>query len=305
MEKPLPHDDAPMVVVRVFPKLALAREAALALAAREMVHRIDREGSLWILSVEEALREEAEEELAAYEAEQQAAPLPIQDRGETLPVEPWLLLTGGSVLAAAFRAQQFYGERMLAAGNAESAAILRHGQWWRCVTALFLHGDFGHLLANLVFGLFFVTFLMMQFGAGMSWLLVVVAGAVGNALNALGYFGEPHRSIGASTAVFAAIGLLVGAELYYRRAHPGTRSRRHLFAPLGAGLALLAILGVGESHEGIDYMAHGWGFVAGVLIGLPAAEWKSRGESPAWVGSAATVVTLALVAVCWFLAVRA
>ena len=32
--------------------------------------------------------------------------------------------------------------------------------------------------------------------------------------------------------------------------------------------------------EGIDYMAHGWGFVAGVLIGIPAAAWKSRRQPP-------------------------
>lgn len=300
------HEEPPLVALRSFPKLALAREAALALSAREIAHRIDRAGkNTWVLSVEEPARAAAEEELAAYEAEQAAHPGPPPERAPGVEVEPWVLLTAGSIMAAGFTAQQRLGEWIVDAGNAESTAIIGRGEWWRCVTALLLHGDLGHLLANLGFGLFFATFCVMQFGAGLSWLLIVASGAIGNALNAWCYRGSLHRSIGASTAVFAALGLLVGAEVYHRLAFPGTRTRRHLFAPIGAGLALLAYLGVGEAHSDIDFMAHGWGFLVGVLLGIPATAAPLRHPLPAWGQSLAGWLTLLVVAVSWFLALRA
>jgi hypothetical protein len=94
-----------------------------------------------------------------------------------------------------------------------------------------------------------------------------LSGAAGNALNAWFYRGEAHVSIGASTAVFGALGLLVGAEFFARLARAETRSRWQLIVPLGAGFALLAFLGVGEEHRRVDYMAHFWGFTAGLALG--------------------------------------
>ena len=51
-----------------------------------------------------------------------------------------------------------------------------------------------------------------------------------------------------------------------------------LLAIMGAGLGLLAFLGVGEEGRRIDYMAHCWGFVAGTVegAGLEFAGVKAR-----------------------------
>jgi rhomboid protease GluP len=46
------------------------------------------------------------------------------------------------------------------------------------------------------------------------------------------------------------------------------RSRWQLILPIGAGLALLAFLGVGEEERNVDFMAHCWGFLAGLGEGL-------------------------------------
>src|SRR5205809_421801 len=83
------------------------------------------------------------------------------------------------------------GER----GSAEESAIL-HGQWWRTVTALTLHADASHLAANLATGLLFAAFVIPRLGAGFTWLAILLSGALGNALNAWGYRGESHDSIG-------------------------------------------------------------------------------------------------------------
>jgi membrane associated rhomboid family serine protease len=97
---------------------------------------------------------------------------------------------------------------------------------------------------------------------------VVAAGAGGNILNAL--IRPPlHTSIGASTAVFAAIGLL--AALQQRR---GRRSDGlHNWAPLAGGVMLLTFLGL--SGEQTDVLAHVFGFLAGLGLGSLLA-WMDR-----------------------------
>jgi hypothetical protein len=72
--------------------------------------------------------------------------------------------------------------------------------------------------------------------------------------------------------------------------------------PIGAGLGLLAYLGVGDEGKTIDYMAHGWGFAAGIVEGMAASllHLKERMTAP-WQHLAGTA-TLALLAVSWVLA---
>ena len=114
------------------------------------------------------------------------------------------------------------------------------GEWWRAVTALGLHADLGHIGSNLVAGSLFGFFLAEILGGGLAWLMILAAGAAGNAINAL-IQPATHTSIGASTAVFGAVGLIAVLALRYRP----RRWRRGLrrWAPLAAGIMLLAFLG--------------------------------------------------------------
>jgi len=72
-----------------------------------------------------------------------------------------------------------------------------------------------------------------------------------------------HSSIGASTAVFGALGLLTAWQFLRRLEHPGRRIKALL--PLGAGLALLGFLG---SSAHADILAHLFGFLSGLVIGF-------------------------------------
>jgi membrane associated rhomboid family serine protease len=94
------------------------------------------------------------------------------------------------------------------------------------------------------------------------WLLVLLAGAAGNGLNALLHQSR-HLAIGASTAVFGAIGILGAIQFWGKWRLPGQRLRALL--PLGAGIALLGFLGAGR-HT--DLMGHLFGFIAGIGLGL-------------------------------------
>lgn len=295
-------DSSPLVEVARYDQLAAAREAALVLAAKDLAYTIEREGREWLIQVDPPIVEIAKAELEAYSREERTRPAPPTasplEKVRTAP-----LFVTGWILSGFFFVQQMLGEAWTRSGAAISRDILR-GEWWRTITALTLHGDLPHLVANLATGLLFAAFLQPQFGVGMTWLLILLSGALGNAVNAWGYRGETHASIGASTAVFGALGLLVGAELWARWSHPHTRSRWSLVIPLGAGLALLAYLGVGDERKQVDFMAHWWGFAVGIPLGVLATALRSRERLPRWMQRVAGLLALLLPLLAWFLAKR-
>jgi Rhomboid family. len=100
-------------------------------------------------------------------------------------------------------------------------------------------------------------------GSGVGWLLVLLAGALGNGANAL-IQADAFRSIGASTATFAALGLFAAVAWVRGEIRRGRGWRRAL-APLFAGFALVVWTGTGG--ENTDVAAHFTGFGAGVLLG--------------------------------------
>ena len=126
----------------------------------------------------------------------------------------------------------------------------------------FLHVSGTHLLSNLAFGTVFLLLLSQVLGPGMTALTVVAAGAAGNALNALV---RPafDTSIGASTAIFSAVGLL--AALRQNWLLKGISLSPRDWVPLAGGVMLLALLGFSEGHT--DILAHVFGFVSGVCVG--------------------------------------
>jgi membrane associated rhomboid family serine protease len=159
----------------------------------------------------------------------------------------------------------------IAVGSADAGLILR-GEWWRVVTALTLHSDVVHLLSNVVIGGFFILWLCRELGAGLSWSLVLLSGMAGNAINAL-VQSPLHNSIGASTAVFGAIGILSGLRM-----HESAAASRSVFVPLVAGIILLALLGSGG--ERTDVGAHLFGLISGLAIGAGLSAWLKSNPIP-------------------------
>lgn len=181
------------------------------------------------------------------------------------------------------------------AGMSQAGRVVA-GEWWRVLTALTLHADTVHLTGNLAFGLIFGFLVGGMLGWGPGWAGMLVAGALGNFLNA--FLQSPdHNSIGASTAVFAAVGILA-AYAWKRR---GPRINR--WASLGGGVALLAFIGMGG--ERTDILAHLTGFGAGCLFGLAFGALEARALVAAWHKHGLGLAAILLVAAAWTLALRA
>jgi membrane associated rhomboid family serine protease len=241
-------------------------ELALVLEARGIAWRHDRGVEQWLLSVRAEDAAAAARELNAYRRE--------NARGSAVAAPPAAVGSGwfGVVsfvavllLVAVFAHELTFGIDWRAIGRMDAARLLA-GEGWRALTALTLHADTIHLLGNIAFGALFTYFVGRYLGGGVGWIAILAAGALGNALN--GWLtGPDHRSIGASTAVFGALGLL--SAFTWRRGFPRGTTRRSRLAPVVAGIALLAY--TGTAGQNTDLGAHLLGFVAGFLIGFAAA----------------------------------
>ena len=184
----------------------------------------------------------------------------------------------------------------VAIGNAQAGKIL-DGQWWRLITALTLHADWAHLSSNLAIGGIFVIFLCRELGSGLAWSLLLSAGVLGNLVNAC-VQSSGHSSVGASTAVFGAVGILASLSLVrYRH-----QLQRRWPLPVAAALALLAILGT--EGKNTDLGAHLFGFVYGSFLGLIAEYLIGRRGYPGPVlNGLLALLSIAVVVGAWWLAI--
>lgn len=258
-----------------FQRLQDARERGLVVTTMDLPHWIIRHGKEYALCVEVAHRERVQAALGEYESEERS-------RGEERAFEPlkipkFAVLMTMLVMAGLYGFQATHLERMgryIQRGIADDV-LIRSGEWWRCFTALTLHGDSDHLVSNLSLAVFAFAFVYARLGVGYGLLGTIVGGALGNALNSIAHLSEAHRSLGSSTALFAALGLLSGSEVISRFAD-GPRSRWPFMVPLGAALAFLGLYGGGGGVKPdgtpipigrVDLGAHLFGLLAGVIVG--------------------------------------
>ncbi|MEY4509293.1 MAG: hypothetical protein RLZZ450_1415 [Pseudomonadota bacterium] len=168
------------------------------------------------------------------------------------------------------------GSAWFAAGASDAERVL-HGEWWRTVTALTLHADSGHVLSNVGIGTLVVGAVMRSEGIGWGAALVLAAGSAGNWVNAWTHQ-SLHSSVGFSTAVFGAIGILGGLAYVHSRRRSSTQ--RPAWTALAGTIALLALLGTSEKAN-VDMLAHLFGGLAGLGLGLLAAWTRFRPTSAA------------------------
>ncbi|MCX6980658.1 MAG: rhomboid family intramembrane serine protease [Verrucomicrobia bacterium] len=308
------HDDAeasaPRAEVGRFRRLKAARERGLVVAAMDLPYWIEREDRAWVLFVEENARGQAAAALAEFEAEEQAR-VHVQ-KPEPLVIPKLALALTLVAMVIFYRMQTGANPVLIERGVAVDARIL-HGEWWRCFTALTLHGGVEHLVSNLGLAVFAFAFAFSRFGTGAGLLGTVLGGAMGNLLNAFAHAAKPHASLGSSTALFASLGLLAGGELAARLMHRATRTGWQLLVPVGAGLAFLSLYGgAGSNRDGtpimdtgnVDLMAHLFGLVAGVVLGSVLFGAGLRRGARAWVQAVCGGAVIVVLVAAWMAASR-
>jgi membrane associated rhomboid family serine protease len=270
-----------------------AEPYALVLAAAGISCRIEVQPDATTLWVAPGDARRARHEVASYARENQRRHAPPRLRALTEGIECALAWCAVLLFLYGASRRDLLGLHWWYAGAAQSG-LITGGEWWRTVTALGLHVDLGHLASNLAFGAILGLLLGQLLGAGLAWLMILLGGAGGNALSAW-LHSASHSAVGASTAVFAAVGML--AALTWRQREPQWPHGLRRWLPLAAGVMLLAFMGFGG--ERTDIGGHVAGFAAGVALGAGLAYGGKRipqGRRAQW---AYGLTALALLTLAW------
>jgi membrane associated rhomboid family serine protease len=292
------HDGGPTTAVIGPLQSRQVREWSLVLSSMGIPHAVRDAHPGWVILVAASDHARAVRSIELYEAENKNWP-PRRAR-ELLPyarslAAPLVMLM--LVLFYAVTGPASDSSAWFMRGTAASDRILQ-GQVWRTVTALTLHADTLHVLGNALTGSIFLSAVNRRLGDGRGPLLMLVAGALGNGMNAL-WYRTGHLSIGASTAVFGAVGILAATQLMVDRA-AGPRPWLERAAPVVGGIALLGMLGA-SPHS--DLLAHLYGLIGGIVVGLGAAVvLRGRRRSTPAVQVLCALATIGLVVGSWALA---
>jgi len=290
-------EDLQGAAVRVTLERGRADEWALVLAAAGIPHRLRRRPDGWALIVAPLDARAALEALDGYDGEKQGESADTVATDVVTPVGGATALGAGVALLLigffAVTGPRTEHSAWFARGSAATERIVA-GEWWRTVTALTLHADMPHLLGNAVASVVLVGAVSRELGPGLGLWLLVLAGAGGNALTAVAH-GAHYDSVGASTAIFGAMGILATTRVAARGR--GRRAARKPWVVLAACLALLALLGTSPDA---DILAHLFGLLVGGVLGFAAGFALPSAPRPAaqWMLALAALGTLVLSWLC-------
>lgn len=192
----------------------------------------------------------------------------------------WALI---ALMGAAGLIQLLPGETWPAAGLVKSRYAA--GEWWRILTAPWLHGHPVHWFMN-AGALLYLGRRVEVMARWPHLLMVFFMAAVAGGLASI--HGNPEQpTIGASGAILGLLGFLLVFETLHRRLVPVPARRRLL-----AGVALTAVIGA-LAFRFIDNWAHAGGLVAGLIYAAVVFPSSTSPHRPR-----ATVADLILGALC-------
>lgn len=181
---------------------------------------------------------------------------------------PWVAYVLVALNIVAYIVCTSTGELLYNMGGMSVATVIGDGQWYRILTAMFLHGDVAHIFNNMLILYLLGNMVEQRLGRwkfGISYFICgIVAGFI--SLGAKYYSGMDANSIGASGAVYGIFGIALVTEfvtINWRRVSLFT-IRRMVLVILCIGVSLY----VDAQTAGIDFEAHVGGLCMGAIIGM-------------------------------------
>lgn len=149
--------------------------------------------------------------------------------------------------------------------------LITQGEWWRIVTAMFLHGGWMHILFNM-FSLFLFGPELERIAGKMRFLAIYFLSGIGGGLVTLAIPDPFYASVGASGAIFGIFGAFGAILVRYRNSLP---QLRQIILPIIVISVIMTFL-----QAGVNAASHIGGLATGFVIGLfffkpkPIATWK-------------------------------
>jgi rhomboid protease GluP len=277
----IPDETGPppdLVEVGVYPSSASGFEHGLVLLAMGYPYWLLESDRGFRLLVEPQHGEAARRQIAQADRESIGWPPPAPVIPESLSWQRSLFITPllwAITVLSIFDHQQTWPKIVEERWIVDPPAIFARGEVWRATTALFLHASVEHVASNVIYGIFAFSAVLSAFGLVGGWLRLFAAGTLGNLIIAGLRYTEPYRSLGASTAIFGALGLLTGRALRAARAAPQGRPWRSILIPIGTAFTLFMLYGIGDFQT--DAGAHATGFAVGLFLGSTAPVEQPRG----------------------------
>ena len=271
-------EEGSLALVGEFSSLQIANEYALVVLAMNLDcwMRMGAGGQSYALYADSAFQIAIREEFRLYTEEQsvpgdQRQEVPLYGSG----IEFFLLWA--MILVFVFMSQT---EAMVGDYCSSSLGIFERGEWYRAITSLFLHADVPHLVGNLLIGGIFCLFVAHTLGPLLGWIAILASGALGNLATSWLHYPEAFKSLGASTATFGALGLLVGSSAWVAWHGRSMRRLGGAALPVIAGAILLGWFGTGggDPASQVDVLAHVMGFGTGAVLGLAIVRARGTAE---------------------------
>jgi membrane associated rhomboid family serine protease len=155
--------------------------------------------------------------------------------------------------------------------------------WLSALTSMFLHGGVAHILGNMVYLMIFGAATEDRLGRLRFLLFYLLVGYVAAYGFALTYPGSHDQLVGASGAIAGVL----GSHLVL---YPRSRTIALILPIIPVRLPSWALLAqffviqwisLGDDESHVAYVAHIWGFTAGMIVGLLARRGTLAGRSAA------------------------
>ncbi len=182
---------------------------------------------------------------------------PLNRRPSFSSLYPALIISIIIVFFTRIPGSSSYGDLLYVSGE----TVYMNHEYWRLLTALFIHADALHLVSNLPLLLLFGMLLFEYFGFIGFPAVPLIIGAASNAFT-ICFYQSFARLLGASGMIYGMVSLWLVLYIY----HDTDRSMMmRIFRATGFALIML----FPETYNpATSYLAHASGFVIGIISGF-------------------------------------
>ena len=193
-----------------------------------------------------------------------------RDFFRTSPITSYIIIINAIFLFFTIFSGGFSSSNLRAVGAIYTYDVIELGEWWRILSAAFLHGGFLHFFSNVIIGLLFLSSALERMIGSKKFAFIYFGSLLLSGLAVVFLGPENVPTIGASGAIFGVLGSL----LYYTVYKKDRLSMRDI-----QSIRSLTFINIAFTlfMPGISMAGHIGGIVAGFLLSyliIPRDTWQ-------------------------------